>query len=85
MISLQISLSAKDKALIYQAMASGATIIIDGDRTGPTGKSTLCDWINNHGGNAVEVWELEDGRKKLDRGKNTAYVYVQLDEKFKFI
>ena len=29
----------------------------------------------------METWELEDRLKELDRGKNAAYVYVQLDEK----
>lgn len=71
----------EQKQFISEAIKSGVTIIIDGDRSKPTGKSTLCDRIKAAGGKAVEVWELEEGRRKLDADKNTVYVYVQLNER----
>lgn len=47
--------------LIREAVGAGIPIIIDGDRSKPTGKTTLCDYLKGVGAVAYEAWELEEG------------------------
>lgn len=62
-----LTLLLGDLAPAVQTLADkGARIIIDGDRSKPTGKSTLCAYLKMIGADACETWELEEGGKKLD-------------------
>lgn len=71
--------------LVRMAIAAGIPIVVDGDRTKPTGKSTLCDYLKSVDAVACEAWELEEGEnadKKLPNGNtdsNSVIVTVRLD------
>ena len=64
---------------ILHTGATGIKIIIDGDRTRPTGKTTLCDYLKSQGADAVEAWELEEKRVKDNEPTNRICVLVMLD------
>lgn len=55
-------LSISQAELIAAAVDAGIPIIVDGDRSKPTGKTTLCDYLKGMGAVAYESWELEEGK-----------------------
>lgn len=68
-----------DLAPTVESLANrGIRIIIDGDRSKPTGKSTLCDYLKTFGADVYEAWELEEGEKKLDHALNCNSVEVRI-------
>ena len=65
----------------------GFPVIIDGDRSRPTGKSWLCDQLRKAGCEAYEGWEIEEGYtvdgeiiKKSD-SENALFLTVRLDKR----
>lgn len=80
-----LALLLDDLAPAVQTLADrGARIIIDGDRSKPTGKSTLCAYLKMIGADVCETWELEEGGKKLDVNPdgNSVDVVVWLNKAF---
>lgn len=73
-----------DKQLEFLELAKqhGLPIVIDGDRSKPTGKSTVCEYLRDRGFNAYEAWMFEDGVKMPDSGANSVYVAIRLDKSF---
>lgn len=55
-------LDSSQAKLIHDAVDAGISIIVDGDRAKPTGKTTLCDYLKEMGAVAYESWELEEGK-----------------------
>ena len=66
--------------LVAEAILHGVPILIDGDRSKETGKSTLCDALRVIGAEVYEGWELEEEKKKSDATRNRAFVFIQLNE-----
>lgn len=66
--------------IVAEAILHGVPILIDGDRSKETGKSTLCDALRVIGAEVYEGWELEEGKKKPDSTRNRAFVFIQLNE-----
>jgi len=64
--------------IVAEAILHGVPILIDGDRSKETGKSTLCNALRVIGAEVYEGWELEEG--KPDATRNRAFVYIQLNE-----
>ena len=56
-------LNDAQRKLVAEAILHGTPILIDGDRSKATGKSTLCDALRVLGAEVYEVWELEEGKK----------------------
>lgn len=54
-------LDTNQAELVCIAVDARIPIIIDGDRTKPTGKTTLCDYLKSVGATVVEAWEVEEG------------------------
>lgn len=82
-----LALILGDLAPAVQALADrGARIIIDGDRSKPTGKSTLCAYLKMIGADACETWELEEAGKKLgiSPNDNSVDVVIHLNKAFGF-
>ena len=73
-------LNNAQRKLVAKAILHGVPILIDGDRSKATGKSTLCDALRVLGAEVYESWELEEGEKKLDATRNRASVLLQLNE-----
>lgn len=76
-------LLAKNPANLVQfAVDTGIPIVIDGDRTRPTGKTTLCDYLKKKGAAVCETWELEEGKIQPDgiAGINTVSVTIRLNK-----
>ena len=65
---------------VAEAILHGAPILIDGDRSKATGKSTLCGALRVLGAEVYEGWELEEGEKKPDATRNHIFVFIQLNE-----
>ncbi|MCI9273748.1 MAG: hypothetical protein HFE39_07310 [Clostridiales bacterium] len=72
-------LTTAQQALVALAIQHGCTIIIDGDRNYPTGKSTLCEELKKQGAHAVETWELEEGGVRLPAEGNHVTLLIQLN------
>lgn len=68
--------------LIQMAIEAQIPILVTGDRSKATGKTTLCDWLRALGAAAYEDWELEEGRIQPDddNGRNTVYVTIRLNK-----
>lgn len=66
---------------VLLAIRYNIPIIIDGDRTKPTGKTTLCDYLMSQGAVAHEAWELEEmGQKPGNKGpENSVHLVIQLN------
>ena len=76
------SLNAKQQEAVFAAISAGIPVIVDGDRSRPTGKSTLCDYLKSLGADACEAWGLEEGSKKKpdsDAKENTVTVVIRLN------
>lgn len=73
-------LNDAQRKLVAEAILHGTPILIDGDRSKATGKSTLCDALRVLGAEVYEVWELEEGKKKPDATQNRTFVFIQLNE-----
>lgn len=75
-------LNAEQQALIRTALNFGIRIVIDGDRSKPTGKTTLRDYLKSRGANVLETWELEEGGAKPDNDadRNSAFIVVRLNK-----
>lgn len=73
-------LNNAQRKLVAKAILHGVPILIDGDRSKATGKSTLCDALRVLGAEVYESWELEEGEKKLDATRNRTFVFIQLNE-----
>lgn len=74
-------LDAAQQDIVLAAIRTKVPVIIDGDRSKPTGKSALCDYLKSLGADACEAWELEEGLKKPDNGgmKNQVSVVIRLN------
>lgn len=70
------------KALLTFGIRNRVPIVVDGDRTKPTGKSTLCALLRRVGAEAYESWELEEGVKKPDQdgAGNYGCIKIQLNQ-----
>lgn len=75
-------LGPKQAELVCAAINLGLLIVIDGDRTKATGKSTLCDYLRGKGAAAYEAWELEEGniRPDSDANCNSVCITIRLNE-----
>lgn len=62
---------------LIDAVNAGTSIIIDGKRNTPTGKSALCAYLRDCGIDAKEVWDLEENEKP-DMTANRVCCYVWL-------
>ena len=69
------------RPMVREAIKANTPIIVTGDRTKPTGKSTLCEWLRSSGAIAYEEWELEEGGIQPDnvKGQNSAIVVIRLN------
>ena len=67
--------------IVREAIKAKTPIIVTGDRTKPTGKSTLCEWLRSSGAVAYEEWELEEGSVQPDsvKDQNSAVVVIRLN------
>lgn len=63
---------------LCEAIAGGIPIIIDGNRHKASGKSHLCDLLRQHGIDAHEMWEFEEGLLKLQPDTNKVAVCIWL-------
>ena len=72
-------LNDAQRKLVAAAILHGTPILIDGDRSKATGKSTLCDALRVLGAEVYEGWELEEGKKKPDATQNRTFVFIQLN------
>lgn len=70
-------MTAKLQSHFDFAKQAGLPVIIDGDRSGPTGKSTLCKALRDAGIEAYEKWEIEEGIKKQDKER---YLLILLND-----
>lgn len=68
-------------SIVREAIKAKTPIIVTGDRTKPTGKSTLCEWLRSSGAVAYEEWELEEGSVQPDsvKDQNSAVVVIRLN------
>lgn len=75
-------LSNNQFALLVNAVLHRIPIIIDGDRSCATGKTTLCEGIRALGADACEAWEIEEGKVQPndDTDLNSVYVLVRLNK-----
>lgn len=69
-------LDAAQQDIVLAAIRTKVPVIIDGDRSKPTGKSVLCDYLKSLGADACEAWELEEGSKKPDNDAAGNHVSV---------
>lgn len=79
---LRAALNDAQQALVLAAIQTGAPIVIDGDRSQPTGKSTLCAELRALGAKAREAWEPEEGMIEPDNDsdRNSVAVVIRLNK-----
>ena len=81
-MDLEQLLPARQRRLVVLAVEAGIPIIVAGDRTKATGKTTLCDWLREQGATAYEEWEVEEGivQPDDDSGRNSVSITVRLNK-----
>ena len=77
---IDLVLSAEDAHGVMRAGRAGLAIIVGGDRSTPTGKSTLTEYLRRQGFRVYEEWELEED-EGLQAGPkdNNARVLIELN------
>ncbi len=81
-MKLETFLGLEQAALVQAAVDLKIMIIVDGDRSRATGKSTLCSYLKSKGAVACEAWELEEGsiQPNDNANSNTVSVNIRLDK-----
>lgn len=74
--ALSLYLPENEAERTAKAIESGIPVMIEGIE-GPTGKTTLCEWLRSKGFGAFEPWELTDDCADLDR--NSVCITITLN------
>ena len=73
-------LTAEQLQMLKTAVEAGIPILVTGNRSYPTGKSTLCEFLKSAGVDVREEWELEN-ESIQDSGENEVYFTIVLNRK----
>ncbi len=79
---LQSLLGERQTDAVVYAVAHRIPILVTGDETRPTGKSTLAEYLRAHGAAVSEPWEAEFScpkRNKTHKPTNIVVLTITLD------